>query len=162
MLIDRTYYNYQKYNKITFEEVENNDKDLKSVISFPVDVPLSKVIYMLSKSDWMCLRIRIWLIPNEYLYFNLKILNTVELVIPNSKHLVVGEPCHCVLVVRQSPYWNHKQQTEAIEFYYDVTVDFDNWLLSGQKKFCFSYKVGRTDSSMRFVFLFYHVTTFNY
>jgi len=51
MLIDRTYYNYQKYNKITFEEVENNDKDLKSVISFPVDVPLSKVIYMLSKSD---------------------------------------------------------------------------------------------------------------
>ncbi|CAG8600462.1 3900_t:CDS:2, partial [Paraglomus occultum] len=105
---------WEKYNKITFEEVQDNGKNLKSVISFPIDVPLSKI------------------------------LNTVELVIPNSKHLVVGEPCHCVLVVRQSPYWNHKQQTEAIEFYYDVNVDFDNWLLSGQKKFCFSYKMDET------------------
>jgi hypothetical protein len=28
-----------------------------------------------------------------------------------------------------------------LEFYYDVHVDFDNWLLAGHKKLCFSSKV---------------------
>ncbi|CAG8441735.1 2761_t:CDS:10 [Diversispora eburnea] len=91
--------------------------DLKSSISFPVDVPSSKV------------------------------LNTVELVISKPNDLVVGEPCHCRLVIRHSSYWDYAFQTDnnnPFEFYYDVHVDFDNWLLAGHKKLCFTSKVGET------------------
>ena len=72
-------------------------------------------------------------------------LNTVELVITKSNNLVVGEPCHCYLIVQRSSYWDYTTSVEdpdnPLEFFYDVHVDFDNWLLSGHKKYCFSSKV---------------------
>ncbi|CAG8694159.1 3382_t:CDS:2, partial [Funneliformis caledonium] len=42
-------------------------------------------------------------------------------------------------IVRHSLYWNYTS-TDILEFYYDVHVDFDNWLLAGHKKLCFSSK----------------------
>jgi len=104
-------------NQISNEKIMTVDNDLKSSISFPVNVPSSKV------------------------------LNTVELIISKSHDFIVGEPCHCRLIVRHSSYWNYSSSTDAkdtFEFYYDVHVDFDNWLLAGHKKLCFSSKVGET------------------
>ncbi|CAI2180055.1 6001_t:CDS:10 [Funneliformis geosporum] len=73
-----------------------------------------------------------------------EILNTVELIISKSHDLIVGEPCHCRLIIRHSSYWNYTS-TDTLEFYYDVHVDFDNWLLAGHKKLCFSSKAGETN-----------------
>ncbi|PKC75818.1 hypothetical protein RhiirA1_436013 [Rhizophagus irregularis] len=103
-------------NQISEEEIMLISNDLKSSISFPVNVPSSKV------------------------------LNTVELIISKSHDFIVGEPCHCRLIVRHSSYWNHvsTDAKDTFEFFYDVHVDFDNWLLAGHKKLCFTSKVGET------------------
>ncbi|KAG9285997.1 hypothetical protein G9A89_022673 [Geosiphon pyriformis] len=107
---------WKEYKEIHQEEVTKVAKEFKSEISFPIDVPLSKV------------------------------LNTVELIITKSNQLIVGEPCHCYLIIQQSSYWNLNTTADtknvSLEFFYDVHVDFDNWLLSGHKKLCFSSKVG--------------------
>ncbi|CAG8444801.1 5577_t:CDS:10 [Ambispora gerdemannii] len=107
---------WKEYNRIHKDDVTKLATELKSEISFPIDVPLSKV------------------------------LNTVELIITKSNQLVVGEPCHCHLIIQQSSYWNYpppgEDKDKPLEFFYDVHVDFDNWLLSGHKKFCFKSKVG--------------------
>ncbi|CAG8593544.1 17516_t:CDS:10, partial [Cetraspora pellucida] len=108
---------WQVCNKAEYDDIAAISNDVKSSISFPVDVPSSKV------------------------------LNTVELIISKPNDLVVGEPCHCRLIIRHSSYWNHTSLTEhkdTFEFFYDVHVDFDNWLLAGHKKLCFSSKVGET------------------
>ena len=68
----------------------------------------------------------------------------MELIISKSHDFIVGEPCHCRLIIRHSSYWNNALSTDAkdmLEFYYDVHVDFDNWLLAGHKKLCFPLKV---------------------
>ncbi|CAG8497762.1 1816_t:CDS:10, partial [Acaulospora morrowiae] len=107
---------WQVCNQATYEDIAIFSNDLKFTISFPVDVPSSKI------------------------------LNTVELVISKPNDLIVGEPCHCRLIIRHSSYWNYMPPTDkdTFEFYYDVHVDFDNWLLAGHKKLCFSSKVGET------------------
>ncbi|CAG8680991.1 30910_t:CDS:10, partial [Racocetra persica] len=108
---------WQVCNKAVYDDIAAVANHDKSSISFPVDVPSSKV------------------------------LNTVELIISKPNDLVVGEPCHCRLIIRHSSYWNHTSLTEhkdTFEFFYDVHVDFDNWLLAGHKKLCFSSKVGET------------------
>ncbi|CAJ0841033.1 1182_t:CDS:10 [Entrophospora sp. SA101] len=95
-------------NQTNYEEVFEITKDLKSSISFPVNVPSSKV------------------------------LNTVELIISKSHDLLVGEPCHCRLIVKHSSYWNYASSTDhkdSLEFFYDVNIDFDNWLLAETKEF---------------------------
>ncbi|CAG8667598.1 24821_t:CDS:10 [Dentiscutata erythropus] len=74
-----------------------------------------------------------------------EVLNTVELVISKPNDLVVGEPCHCRLIIRHSSYWNYtSEHKDTFEFFYDVHVDFDNWLLAGHKKLCFTSKIGET------------------
>ncbi|RHZ81350.1 hypothetical protein Glove_121g72 [Diversispora epigaea] len=108
---------WQICNHSSYVDIIKVSDDLKSSISFPVDVPSSKV------------------------------LNTVELIISKPNDLVVGEPCHCRLIIRHSSYWDYAFQTDnnnSFEFYYDVHVDFDNWLLAGHKKLCFTSKVGET------------------
>ncbi|CAG8511571.1 6476_t:CDS:10, partial [Ambispora leptoticha] len=107
---------WKEYNQIHKDDVDKLATGLNAKISFPIDVPLSKV------------------------------LNTVELIITKSNQLVVGEPCHCYLIIQQSSYWNYsppgEDKDKPLEFFYDVNVDFDNWLLSGHKKLCFKSKVG--------------------
>ncbi|KAF0436082.1 Trafficking protein particle complex subunit 10 [Gigaspora margarita] len=100
-------------NKAVFDDIAAVTSNIKSAISFPIDVPSSKV------------------------------LNTVELVISKPNDLVVGEPCHCRLIIRLSSYWNYTstEHKDTFEFFYDVHVDFDNWLLAGHKKLCFTSKV---------------------
>ncbi|CAG8469022.1 1642_t:CDS:10 [Racocetra fulgida] len=78
-----------------YDDIATVANHIKSSISFPVDVPSSKV------------------------------LNTVELIISKPNDLVVGEPCHCRLIIRHSSYWNHTSLTEhkdTFEFFYDVHV----------------------------------------
>ncbi|GBC05869.1 hypothetical protein RclHR1_06490004 [Rhizophagus clarus] len=116
-LIDVVKEFWKTSNQTSNEEIMLVSNDLKSSISFPVNVPSSKV------------------------------LNTVELIISKSHDFIVGEPCHCRLIVRHSSYWNHTSSTDSkdtFEFFYDVHVDFDNWLLAGHKKLCFTLKVGET------------------
>jgi len=75
-----------------------------------------------------------------------KILHTAELVLENPDELVVTEACSCVLKIKQSVYWSAIDQGPHLpaEFYYDVDVDYENWLLSGRRKLSFSSKAGET------------------
>lgn len=46
------------------------------------------------------------------------------------------------LLIKNSAYWNlHSDQDQACDFYYDIIVDYENWLLCGHKKRLFTAKV---------------------
>ncbi|RUP49086.1 trafficking protein particle complex subunit 10 [Jimgerdemannia flammicorona] len=74
-----------------------------------------------------------------------EILHTVELVLENPDELVVTEACPCVLKIKQSVYWTADQGAHPpTDFFYDVDVDYENWLLSGRRKLTFVSKAGET------------------
>lgn len=70
-------------------------------------------------------------------------LVTVEITADNQQELTVGTPATFQLLVRHSSYWSASQdEDKSCDFYYDILVDYENWLLCGHKKRLFSAKVG--------------------
>ncbi|KAI8636445.1 Cullin family-domain-containing protein [Parasitella parasitica] len=76
-----------------------------------------------------------------------KITHTAELVLSVEKDLIVSEACPCTLRIKQLTYWNPDKSKR--DFYYDVDVDYDNWLLSGKRRLRF---VSNPDEAMEFPF----------
>lgn len=78
------------------------------------------------------------------LTYQMQALHTAELVLKIEKDLLVAESCPCVLRIKQSTYWaaddNDSEETPN-EFYYDIAVDYDNWLLAGKRRLRFQSKV---------------------
>ncbi|KAI1311282.1 hypothetical protein EDD11_003528 [Mortierella claussenii] len=76
-----------------------------------------------------------------------QMLTTVEIVIDKSaQELTVGTPATFQLLIKNSAYWNpnKEDQDQACDFYYDIIVDYENWLLCGHKKRLFTAKPGAT------------------
>ncbi|OAD74957.1 hypothetical protein PHYBLDRAFT_186589, partial [Phycomyces blakesleeanus NRRL 1555(-)] len=73
-----------------------------------------------------------------------KILHTVELALSVEKDLLVSEACPCVLRIKQSMYWSAESDDSKPfeDFFYDIDVDYDNWLLSGKRRLRFTSKPG--------------------
>ncbi|KAI8372825.1 trafficking protein particle complex subunit 10 [Radiomyces spectabilis] len=71
-----------------------------------------------------------------------KILHKAELIITNGKDLRVSEACPCILRIERSTYWNSGSNDTAQDFFYDIDVDYDNWLLSGKRRLRFSSTPG--------------------
>lgn len=62
--------------------------------------------------------------------------------LPEDVH--VSEACPCILRIKQSSYSSAvtaAQAPDGLEFYYDIEVDYDNWLLSGKRRLRFVSKV---------------------
>ncbi|CEP10929.1 hypothetical protein [Parasitella parasitica] len=76
-----------------------------------------------------------------------KITHTAELVLSVEKDLLVSEACPCTLCIKQLTYWNPDKSKG--DFYYDIDVDYDNWLLSGKRRLRF---VSKPDEVMEFPF----------
>lgn len=53
---------------------------------------------------------------------------------------LVSEACLCTLRIKQLTYWSPEDAKTNEEFYYDVDVDYDNWLLSGKRRLRFTSK----------------------
>lgn len=69
-------------------------------------------------------------------------LTTVEIVVDNAQDLTVGTPATFHVHVKHSAYWNVEEDGDkTCDFYYDITVDYENWLLCGHKKRLFTAKV---------------------
>lgn len=66
---------------------------------------------------------------------------------PTKQSLTVGEACLCTIHVVCKKFWeavpNNDQTVGAaeLELYYDVEVDFENWMMNGQKRKRFKAKV---------------------
>ncbi|KAF8934989.1 hypothetical protein BGZ58_005309 [Dissophora ornata] len=74
-----------------------------------------------------------------------QMLTTVEIIVDNSQDLIVGTPTTFKVLVKNSAYWNpNKDKEQDFDFYYDIVVDYENWLLCGHKKRLFSTKPGAT------------------
>ncbi|KAF9146695.1 hypothetical protein BGX30_010757 [Mortierella sp. GBA39] len=74
-------------------------------------------------------------------------LTTVEIVVDNAQDLTVGTPATFHVRVKHSAYWNvEKDDDKTCDFYYDITVDYENWLLCGHKKRLFTAKPGVSTS----------------
>ncbi|GJJ73122.1 trafficking protein particle complex subunit 10 [Entomortierella parvispora] len=72
-----------------------------------------------------------------------QMLVTVEITAEGQQELTVGTPATFQLSVQHSSYWNAIQEEEkSSDFYYDILVDYENWLLCGHKKRLFSAKPG--------------------
>lgn len=58
------------------------------------------------------------------------------------KDLLVSEACPCTLRIKQLTYWNPADKINGSneDFFYDIDVDYDNWLLSGKRRLRFSSK----------------------
>ncbi|RCI03830.1 hypothetical protein CU098_007459 [Rhizopus stolonifer] len=76
-----------------------------------------------------------------------KITHTAELSLSVEKDLLVSEPCPCILRIKQLTYWSPDNMKSNDEFYYDIDVDYDNWLLSGKRRLRF---VSKPDEVMEF------------
>lgn len=71
-----------------------------------------------------------------------QVLTTLEITVDGSQELTVGTPATFQLVVKHSAYWSSDQDKgQSSDFYYDILVDYENWLLSGHKKRLFSAQV---------------------
>lgn len=56
---------------------------------------------------------------------------------------MVSEACPCTLRIKQLTYWTAPAtENSQDEFYYDIDVDYDNWLLSGKRRLRFTSKPG--------------------
>ncbi|OAQ29544.1 hypothetical protein K457DRAFT_125745 [Linnemannia elongata AG-77] len=74
-------------------------------------------------------------------------LTTVEIVVDSAQELTVGTPATFHVQVKHSAYWNvDKDDDKTCDFYYDITVDYENWLLCGHKKRLFTAKPGVSTS----------------
>ncbi|KAG0203033.1 hypothetical protein BGX28_004559 [Mortierella sp. GBA30] len=74
-----------------------------------------------------------------------QVLTTLEIVVDSSQDLTVGTPATFQLLVKHSAYWSTStDKDQANDFYYDILVDYENWLLSGHKKRLFTAKPGET------------------
>ncbi|KAI9318228.1 trafficking protein particle complex subunit 10 [Dichotomocladium elegans] len=76
-----------------------------------------------------------------------KVLHTAELIFSIEKDLLVSESCPCTLRIKQSTYWavgSEDLGDVKDEFYYDIAVDYDNWLLAGKRRLRFTSKPGET------------------
>lgn len=71
-----------------------------------------------------------------------KILHTAELILSVEKDLLVSEACPCTLRIKQLTYWSATHDISEHEFFYDIDVDYDNWLLSGKRRLRFHSKPG--------------------
>jgi hypothetical protein len=60
---------------------------------------------------------------------------------------LVAEACPCTLRIKQLTYWNPDNTKANDDFYYDIDVDYDNWLLSGKRRLRF---VSKPDQVMEF------------
>ncbi|CAO0795883.1 unnamed protein product [Mucor circinelloides] len=71
-----------------------------------------------------------------------KITHTAELILSVEKDLLVSEACPCTLRIKQLTYWNPADKINGSneDFFYDIDVDYDNWLLSGKRRLRFSSK----------------------
>ncbi|KAG0346542.1 hypothetical protein BG004_001467 [Podila humilis] len=70
-----------------------------------------------------------------------QMLTTVEIVVDDAQTLTVGTPATFKLVVKHSSYWSpNKDHEKTCDFYYDILVDYENWLLCGHKKRLFTAK----------------------
>ncbi|KAI9499327.1 trafficking protein particle complex subunit 10 [Zychaea mexicana] len=109
---------FEEHEAITVRTIKDNSpKPRTNAIIFPLEVPISKV------------------------------LHTAELVLTNpAKELLVSERCPCTLRIKQSADWSTAEMNGAgpshNEFYYDIDVDYDNWLLSGKRRLRFTSKPG--------------------
>ncbi|CDH50087.1 hypothetical protein RO3G_08432 [Lichtheimia corymbifera JMRC:FSU:9682] len=109
---------FEEHEAITERTIRENSPDPRiHGILFPLEVPTSKA------------------------------LHTSELVLKIEKDLLVAESCPCLLRIKQSTYWtaddNDSEETPN-EFYYDIAVDYDNWLLAGKRRLRFQSKPGET------------------
>ncbi|KAI8148730.1 trafficking protein particle complex subunit 10, partial [Fennellomyces sp. T-0311] len=107
---------FEEHEAITVRTIKDNAPEPRmNAILFPLEVPTSKV------------------------------LHTAELVLSApEKDLLVSEACPCVLRIKQSTYWStDSKDTQENEFYYDIDVDYDNWLLSGKRRLRFTSKPGQ-------------------
>ncbi|KAF9354401.1 hypothetical protein BGX26_007772 [Mortierella sp. AD094] len=76
-----------------------------------------------------------------------QMLTTVEIIVDSPQELTVGTPATFRLLVKNSAYWSPIQDKEQpCDFYYDILVDYENWLLCGHKKRLFSVKAGVTST----------------
>ncbi|KAF9906523.1 hypothetical protein EC991_000530 [Linnemannia zychae] len=76
-----------------------------------------------------------------------QMLTSVEIVVDNAQDLIVGTPATFQVVVKHSAYWSaEKAEDKTYDFYYDITVDYENWLLCGHKKRLFTAKPGEKTS----------------
>ncbi|KAG0212329.1 hypothetical protein BGX33_003699 [Mortierella sp. NVP41] len=76
-----------------------------------------------------------------------QLLTSVEIVVDNAQELTVGTPATFQVMVKHSAYWSaEKDQDKTYDFYYDITVDYENWLLCGHKKRLFTAKPGANTS----------------
>ncbi|KAG0027108.1 hypothetical protein BGZ82_009144 [Podila clonocystis] len=72
-----------------------------------------------------------------------QMLTTVEIVVDDAQSLTVGTPTTFQVVVKHSSYWSpSKDHEKPCDFYYDILVDYENWLLCGHKKRLFTAKPG--------------------
>ncbi|KAF9418231.1 hypothetical protein BGZ94_009752 [Podila epigama] len=72
-----------------------------------------------------------------------QMLTTVEIVAEDSQNLTVGTPAAFNLNIKHSSYWSPaKDHDMTSDFFYDILVDYENWLLSGHKKRLFKAKPG--------------------
>ncbi|CAO3645018.1 unnamed protein product [Mucor fragilis] len=71
-----------------------------------------------------------------------KITHTAELILSVEKDLLVSEACPCTLRIKQLTYWHPADKSNGgnDDFFYDIDVDYDNWLLSGKRRLRFSSK----------------------
>ncbi|OBZ90744.1 Trafficking protein particle complex subunit 10 [Choanephora cucurbitarum] len=77
-----------------------------------------------------------------------KITHTAELSLSVEKDLLVSEACPCILRIKQLTYWNpDPTQASNDAFFYDIDVDYDNWLLSGKRRLRF---ISKPDQVMEF------------
>ncbi|KAF9178014.1 hypothetical protein BGZ51_008181 [Haplosporangium sp. Z 767] len=78
-----------------------------------------------------------------------QVLTTVEIIVDDAQELTVGTPATFKLLVKHSAYWNPiKDQEQTYDFYYDILVDYENWLLSGHKKRLFTAKPGENTTHL--------------
>ncbi|KAF9168897.1 hypothetical protein BGX20_011082 [Mortierella sp. AD010] len=76
-----------------------------------------------------------------------QMLTTVEIIADSPQELTVGTPATFQLLIKNSAYWSPiKDKEQPCDLYYDILVDYENWLLCGHKKRLFSAKAGVTST----------------
>ncbi|KAG0228740.1 hypothetical protein BGW41_003351 [Actinomortierella wolfii] len=85
-----------------------------------------------------------------------QVLTTVELRVREPSEITVGTPTMFDLTIKHSDYWSPSVSKDAApgagggatkelsEFFYDIQIDYENWLLCGHKKRMFTAKAGES------------------
>ncbi|KAF7731993.1 hypothetical protein EC973_007098 [Apophysomyces ossiformis] len=106
---------FEEHEAITIKTIkERCPGPVVSAVSFPLDIPTHKV------------------------------LHTAELSFSAGNDVLVSDACPCVLRIKRSTYWTEDHSEDGLyeDFYYDVDVDYDNWLLAGKRRLRFKSKPG--------------------